>query len=336
MATLGKNFWQKLLKPIIALAPMADVTDAAYRQIITKYSRPFGPAVFYTEFVSADGLCHPEARQKLLRELYFIPDEQPIVAQIFSSNPAKIKIAAALIQDLGFVGLDINMGCPDKTIEKQGAGACLIKNPSLAQEIIYAAKEGAPNLPVSVKTRIGYRQAGELANWAQALLATKPAAIAWHLRTRQEMSKVSAHWDLIKIPLQLAKDSNTLTLGNGDVANVNEAKAKAVEFGLDGVLIGRGIFGQPWLWSDQTFDLEKRLLILVEHTKLFSDFYRPGDINQRLFSGHTKSFAVMKKHFKAYVNDFPGATSLRNQLMETNSSDEVAKIIKNFLISYQK
>src|SRR3989344_5224255 len=152
MSKLPANIWSQLHQPIMALAPMADVTDAAFRQIIAKYSRPAGPDLFFTEFVSADGLMHPEGRKKLLRELYFSPAEQPIIAQLFTARPDVMRAAAAFVATLGFAGVDINMGCPDQGIEKQGCGAALIKQPALAQELIRAAKEGAGGLPVSVKT----------------------------------------------------------------------------------------------------------------------------------------------------------------------------------------
>lgn len=385
-----KNFWQDLPKPIMVLAPMADVTDSAFRQIIAKYSRPMGPDVFYTEFVSADGLCHPEAKDKLMRELYFTGTERPIVAQIFSGKPDKIKQAARLIQDLGFDGLDINMGCPDRAVERQLAGSCLIKHPSLAQEIVWAAKEGAPNLPVAVKTRVGYSRTDELESWAATLLATKPAVLTFHLRTRREMSKVPAHWDLIKIPAEMAKGTDTLIFGNGDVRSVTEARHKAEQYDIDGVMIGRGIFGNPWLFAnlfhesrsrqiehpplilpnnkdghlsngsvgnsavsqsrnrpsesecDTNHDIckisgghipstKEKLLVCLEHVKLFSDMYRPGPTNDQLFAGHTKSFHIMKKHFKAYVNDFPDASDLRSKLMATETAEEVEDVIKGFL-----
>jgi len=325
------NFWQKFKKPISILAPMADVTDSAFRQIIAKYSRPHGPDIFYTEFVSADGLCHPDGKEKLMRDLYFTSTETPLVAQIFSGQPEKIKEAASLIQSLGFAGLDINMGCPDRTIEKQISGACLIKHPALASDIIKAAKEGAPNLPIAVKTRVGYRSADELPAWATTLLEAEPDVITFHLRTRQEMSKVPARWDLITIPRDLASGTSTLIFGNGDITSPTHGRQLAEQYGIDGYMIGRGIFGNPWLWSDYSPDTKEKLAVCLEHVKLFSELYRPGKINDQLFSGHTKSFHVMKKHFKAYINGFPEAAVLREKLMATNEASEVQTIIEDFL-----
>src|SRR3989344_1937901 len=177
-----KSFWDKLPKPFFVLAPMANVTDVAFRQIIAKYSRPQGPAVFWTEFVSADGLCHPQGREKLLIDLFYSESERPIVAQLFTAHPEKMEEAAHLIQELGFDGLDINMGCPDRTVEKQAAGAALIKNPKLAREVIHAAQRGAVKLPISVKTRLGYYR-DELDTWLPALLETDLAGATIHART---------------------------------------------------------------------------------------------------------------------------------------------------------
>jgi nifR3 family TIM-barrel protein len=338
-------FWHNLKKPlgrsltgeaIICQAPLYDVTDAAFRQIIAKYSKPAGPDIFFTEFVSADGLMHPRGREKLLRELYFTPAERPIVAQLFSSKPDKMREAAKLCAELGFDGIDINMGCPDATIEKQGCGASLIKNPALAAELVAAAKESG--LKVSVKTRLGYNQID--LEWIKNILATKPVALTVHLRTRKEMSKVPAHWEVMPEIIQLAAGSGVIILGNGDVKTPAEAREKCAEYGCDGVMIGRGIFGNPWLYNleVQPPSPEERLKVLLEHTKLFSEMYLPGEINTKLFNGHTKSFAVMKKHFKAYVDGFlaspagrPGATDLRAKLMECNSVEEVEAVLTKYI-----
>ena len=341
------NFWDTLPKQFFVLAPMADVTDAAFRRIIAKYSKPCLPAgrprvpfVMYTEFVSADGLmlAGEEGRAKLMRDLVFSDEERPIVAQFFTATPDHMEKVAALAQELGFDGVDINMGCPDKTIEKQGAGAKLILNPERAVELIAAAKRGAPNLPVSVKTRLGYNK-DILEEWLPKLLAAEPAAIILHARTRKEMSKVPAHWERVKRAVEIRNGlgSRTFIVGNGDVLDLEDAKKKAAESGADGVMLGRAIFGKPWLFAagdtnipfsremnttptppKETFvSPEARLRVLVEHTKLFEELL--GDV---------KSFAIMKKHFKAYVEGFPGAKELRIQLMEANNAAEVEKIVE--------
>lgn len=291
MSSLG--FWGKLDKPIIGLAPLYDVTDAAFRQIIAKYGKP---DVMFTEFVSADGLMHEKGREKILaNHLGYSEQERPIVAQLFTSRPEKMRAAARFCKELGFDGVDINMGCPDKTIEKQGCGASLIKQPELAKELVAAAKESG--LPVSVKTRLGYNKID--LDWIKEILSAAPAALIVHLRTRSEMSKVPARWETMLELVKLAHTAGALILGNGDMETPAAARAKCKQYGSDGVLIGRGIFGNPWLFSEYVPTPEERKQVLAEHIKLFDELLPH------------KNFAVMKKHFKAYLHD----KELRNKLM---------------------
>ena len=306
------------------LAPMANVTDAAFRSIIAKYGKP---DVMWTEFVSADGLAlaPEEGRKKLLKDLEYSEAERPIVAQFFTSSPEYMKKAAELAKNLGFDGVDINMGCPDRTIEKQGAGAQLLKDASRSRELIRAAKEGAGDLPVSLKTRIGYNKP-ELEEWLPEVLKENPSAVTIHARTRKEMSKVPARWEFVKRAVEIRNEasSGTLIFGNGDAVGIDDARRKCEETGCDGVMLGRAIFGNPWLFSyshELENSVEDRLRVLVEHTKLF----------EKLLGG-VKSFAIMKKHFKAYVNGFDGAVDLRAKLMETESGEGVERIISDFLI----
>ena len=336
------GFWIKLLKrsrrqkkPIMCLAPMADVTDAAFRRMFVKYGRP---DVFWTEFVSADGLCSA-GKNNLLIDLKYSSAEHPIVAQIFGAKPKNFYTSARLLAELGFDGIDINMGCPDRKVEKQGAGAALIKNPKLAQEIILATQAGAAGLPVSVKTRIGYNK-NETATWMPALLAAKPAAIIVHGRTRQEMSKASARWDIIGRAAEIIKASKkgTLAIGNGDVADLADAYQKAKQYNLDGIMVGRSVFGKPWFFTPTLMrefgsrplsgfpltkggemNAKKKLEVMAEHTKLF----------EKLFAGH-KNFNIMKKHFKAYASGFEGAKELRIKLMKANNYKEVKFTIDSF------
>lgn len=314
------NFWQKLEKPVLALAPLANVTDAAFRRIIAKYGKP---SVLWTEFVSADGLAlaPEEGRKKLLKDLEYSEIEHPIVAQFFTSSPEHMKSAAGLARKLGFDGVDINMGCPDRAIEKQGAGAQLMKNPGLARELIRAAKEGAENLPVSLKTRAGYNKP-ELDTWLPEVLKENPALVTIHARTRKEMSKVPARWEFVKRAVEIRNEAGveTLIFGNGDVESLEVAKKRVQETGCDGVMLGRAIFGNPWLFSKHIPTTEEKLQVLVEHTKLFEELL-----------GDTKSFAIMKKHFKAYVSGFEGAVELRSRLMETRNAGEVEEIIGEYL-----
>ncbi len=335
-----RGFWQKLIddklsqgETITVVAPMADVTDIAFRTMISKYSKPHGPDVMWTEFVSADGLNSP-GRDVLKRDLEFTDIERPIVAQLFTSTPENMKKAAALCKELGFDGIDINMGCPDKSIEKQGAGAAHIKDWKTAQAVIRAAQEGAQGLPVSVKTRLGYNKI-EFMEWLPKILECGVPTLTVHLRTRKEMSLVDAHWDLMKDVVKLVRDTTgpleeggTIILGNGDIKSVTEGKQKAKESGADGVMVGRGIFGTPWFFDEEEFNrgksIEERLKICIEHTKLYEE--KLGDI---------KSFAIMKKHYKAYVNGFDGAKELRIELMECKNATEVEERILTFLDLHQ-
>src|SRR3989338_6046393 len=341
-----KDFWQKLKKPILCLAPMADVTDCAFRQIIAKYGKP---DIFWTEFVSADGLAHSIAREKLLIDLKYGENERPIVAQVFGSNVENIRTASALCREFGFDGIDINMGCPDKAVEKQCSGAAMIKNPKLAREVIRAAIESGGGLPISVKTRIGYNpptpksfgRASKNENylldeeWIKTLLGENLAALTVHLRTRKEMSDVPAHWDLMKRIVEIRDEMgvDTLILGNGDIVSTDDARRKCLETGCDGVMLGRAIFGNPWLFAKHTSPqpspykgegVKHKLEVMVEHTKLF----------EKMLGGPPaggKNFATMKKHYKAYVNGFDGAKELRMKLMETENASQVEEIVREFI-----
>ncbi len=312
------SFWQKLQKPIFALAPMADVTDAAFRRIIAKYGKP---DVMWTEFVSVDGLCSV-GREKLLPDFWFTKGERPIVAQIFGSDPEHFYKAAQLIQELGFDGIDINMGCPDRGINKQGAGAELMKDPKRAQKVIMETMRGAGKLPVSIKTRIGYNSI-QIRDWLPYLLGTEPAALTLHLRTRKEMSDVPAHWEIMPDVVELvdrysSHDSRPLLIGNGDVRDRTDGAERLKRYGGDGVMIGRGIFGNPWFFNEKRDDppsIPEKLSVMVEHSKLFEE----------LFSG-IKSFEIMKKHFKAYVSGFDGAKEVRIRFMACKNANEVEKV----------
>ncbi len=311
----------------MTMAPMANVTDAAFRQMFAKYGKP---DVFWTEFVSVEGLLS-KGKDRLLVDFWYSEKERPIVAQIFGSKPEQFEKVAKMIKELGFDGIDINMGCPDRDVEKQGAGAALIKTPELAKEIIRAAKRGAGGLPVSVKTRIGYSK-NEIKEWLPTLLQENLSALVIHLRTRNEMSDVPAHWEFAGdiVTLRNKYAPKTILLGNGDVNTLDDAKIKIKESGFDGVMIGRGIFGNPWLFSEHIPSLQERLETMCEHAELFEKTFR-NDKDKK--DGYLKSFDVMKKHFKAYVTGFSGARELRILLMEAKNATEVRKITKEFIIS---
>lgn len=300
----------------MALAPMADVTDAAFRKLIAKYGKP---DVMWTEFVSCDGLCSEKGRKALMRNLKYSNSERPIVAQIFGSKPDNFYQCAKLLKKLKFDGIDINMGCPDKKVEKQGGGAKLMLNPKLAQEIIYECKRGAGDVPVSVKTRIGYNQRN-IGEWIGALIEAEPAVIIVHARTRKEMSKVPADWKAIAEVVKMVKKSgkDILVIGNGDVKDLADAKKRIKGSGADGAMVGRGIFGNPWFFNKwkKRITLAEKLQAMVEHARLF----------EKLLAG--KNFEVMKKHFKAYVTGFEGAGELRAELMKTHTASEVVRVLR--------
>ncbi len=334
------SFWNTLPKPFFALAPLEDVTDAAFRRLIAKYGKPDstrrdlswrgGPDVMFTEFTSADGLvlAPPAGQKKLRKKLIYSESERPIVVQLFTSVPERMKKAAHIAADLGFDGVDINMGCPVNEVVRQECGAALIKNPVLARALIRATKSSG--LPVSVKTRIGYTK-DELETWLPELLAEEPAAVTLHARTRKEMSEVPARWERIKRAVEIRDEmkSSTLIVGNGDVRDIADAREKAKETSCDGVMLGRAIYGNPWLFLERSESPSptERMAALTEHLLLFDE----------LLTG-TASFAVMKKHFKAYISGWPacagrdGAKDLRIRLMETESVDEAKQILENVIV----
>jgi len=315
------NFWTKLPKPFFVLAPMEDVTDVAFRTLIAKYSDPSIPRVFYTEFTAADGLARADeaGQRKLRKKLEFDDAERPIVAQLFSANPQYMEAGATLCAELGFDGIDINMGCPADPIVKQGCGAGLIRTPDVARELIRAVKRGAPNLPVSVKTRIGYNE-NELEAWLPELLAEDPVVVIIHARTRKEMSSVPARWEHVARAVEIRDSlkSDALIVGNGDLQNLADAREKVNATNSDGAMLGRAVFGNPWLFSDiEEVEPNEKMRALIEHIELF----------QKEMTGFVND-ALMKKHFKAYINGWDGAKDLRVSLMETETLTDAKKLLE--------
>jgi tRNA-dihydrouridine synthase len=313
---MGSNFWATLQRPFFILAPMADVTDVPFRSIVTSCGRP---DVFYTEFVSAHGLASA-GREHLMRDLALTSSEHPIVAQFFGTRPEHLRSAGALARELGFDGVDINMGCPDRAIMKQGAGGSLIKSPSLAAELIHALRDGAGELPVSVKTRLGYASTDEMDTWITAVLSADPDVLIVHGRTVKELSKVPAHWDLIGHAAVMAHEAGALCVGNGDVTSHTQGVALATQHGVDGVMAGRGIFHNPWMFNPaidpETITPRQRLELLLHHTEAWVAHW-----------GATKSFDVMKKFYKIYVSGWPGAATLRARIMEARDADSVRSMV---------
>ncbi len=315
------GFWKKQDKLIIVTAPMSGVSDQAFRLMLAKYGKP---DVFWTEFVSTEGLFS-RGKNFCLKVLKFSKKEKPIVAQLFGSEPIYFEKSARLMQKLGFDGIDINMGCPDRSIENKGAGAALIKSPSLAREIIRATKRGAGNLPVSVKTRIGYKK-NEIKEWISEILKEQPAVLTVHFRARNDTYATDANWILAKEVLKLRDkySPQTLIFGNGDIKSLSQAKKLAKDMGVDGVMVGRGLIGNPWFFSDKKPSVEERLKAILEHSKVFS---RLGGIPPE---AGDKRFESLKKHFHAYTKDFRGAKELRNALMRVKNTKEAERALKNF------
>lgn len=316
---MNRGFWDNLPRPFFVLAPLYDVTDVAFRRIVLQCGRP---DVFFTEFVSADGLASA-GRDRLMHHLRYDAAEKPIAAQIFGANPEKYYEAAKLLARLGFDGVDINMGCPDKSMMKNGSCAALFKTPHLAQEIVQATKDGAGTLPISIKIRIGDTKV-DWQDWIAALLETRPAALSIHLRSRKEMSKVPAHWEVMPeiikfIQEKTAPDSRPFVIGNGDVITRKEGKEKAAATGCDGIMIGRGVFSNPWVFiEDEPGDhaLSEKFALLIQHAKLF----------EKEFSG-IKPFEILKRFFKIYITGFDGAAELREKLYRAATAAELEAIL---------
>lgn len=313
-----KNFWKKLPKPIFALAPLDEVTDTVFRRVVSSCAKP---DVMFTEFTSVEGLTSKGA-DKVIHRLKYTPEEHPLIAQIWGKDLAAFTEVAALVKKLGFDGVDINMGCPERGITKRGCCSALIDNPELAADIIAAVKKGAGDLPVSVKTRCGFKN-WKTEEWIAFLLKQDIQCLTVHGRIAKEMSHFPARWDeiakAVKIRDELGVD--TIILGNGDVSSSEDAFAKIKQSGVDGVMIGRGIFHDQWIFrKDQSKyepTVEERLNLLLKHAQLFDEVW-----------GETKNFAILKKFFKAYLHDFDGAAEMRADLMQTKDFDEVKTIVE--------
>ncbi len=340
------NFWSTLPKGFVGLSPMDGITDQPCRHIQKKYGNP---DVMYTEFTCVEGITHGATR--LLKDLLFDETQRPIVAQIYGHTPEDFRTVALIVCQLGFDGVDINMGCPAKNVTHLGSGAALIKSPKLAQEIVRNVKAGVEDwyngksvddtnlsdeikaevnsrspiqegqkrdtLPVSIKTRTGYEKA-VTRNWISTLLETQPTAIALHGRTLNQKYTGDANWGEIAQAAELAHQSGVLLIGNGDVRSMAEAKQKVQQYGVDGVLIGKASWGNPWVFSDHEPTQEDRFNVAVEHAKLY----------ETTFSHTPKyNFLPMRKHLAWYFSHFPGATQLRIKALQTNSCEEVERLL---------
>lgn len=313
------NFWQELPKPFFVLAPMEAVTDVVFRHVVAHAARP---DVFFTEFTNAASFCSPAGAHSTRGRLTFTADEQPMVAQIWGTNPEHFEQMSHGLKEMGFAGIDINMGCPAKDVVKGGGGSGLIRTPDLAGQLIAAAK--ASGLPVSVKTRLGYSSTEEWRAWLTFLLQQDIVNLTIHLRTRKEMSKVPAHFELIPEIKKLRDDiaPQTLLTINGDIKDRAHGLELVEKYGIDGVMIGRGIFHNPFAFEKTTapHDREELINLLKLHLDLF-DNYSNGLEPRR--------FDPLKRFFKIYIRDFPGASELRDQLMHTKSTAEVRQLISS-------
>lgn len=319
-----KNFWQQLPRPFTTLAPLDGVTDVVFRQMITKLGKP---DVLFTEFTSCEGL-QSSGRERVGQTLLFKPNEQPIVAQVWGTDPQSFYETAKHIKILGFAGVDINMGCPVHAIIRDGACSALIKNHQLTADIIQATKEGAVGLPVSVKTRIGFETIA-IAEWIGFLLQQDLAALTVHLRTAAEMSKAQAHWELMPEIMDLRKTyaPDTIVIGNGDITTIEEINKKYQQYGCEGLMIGREIFANPWLFN-KTKDLQhisivERFETFLEHIRLYETTW-----------GESRNFANLKKFCKVYINQFPQAAKCREKIMETQSLKDLLKTVTTLQIEH--
>ena len=300
---------------------MEDVTDTVLRQVIARCGKP---AVFFTEFTNVEGMFS-KGEKHVVHRLQYTEIERPLVAQIWGSQPENFSKAASKLIALGFSGVDLNMGCPAQGPVGRGVCSGLMNNRPQAKEIIAATKEGAAGIiPVSVKTRLGFRAMDF--DWIQFVLEQKPAVLTVHLRTVSEKSKVPAHWDKLKTVVEMrdALSRETLIVGNGDIKSLNEARQKVAAAGADGAMIGRGIFENPYLFSENIALSDKtqqeKMQLLLDHMRLWQDTW-----------GNTKHFPTLRKFFKVYANGFPGAQELRMQLMETQNPEETEHIVTAFL-----
>lgn len=342
-----RGFWGTLPRPIIGLSPMDGVTDAAFRFMVSKYGNPH---IYITEFVSVEGMNVGNPK-KVFEPFKYSTTERPIIAQLFGTNIKAFYNAAVMVSEMGFDGIDINMGCPAKNISTRGAGAGLIQTPKLAQEIIRAVKNGIKDfldgkntrdldlpqatkrfistkyegivqkrklLPVSVKTRLGYDKI-VIEDWVRYLLEENPANISIHGRTLKQGYTGETNWEAIGDAARIIKRTETSVLGNGDIQNITDAYKKSSQYNLDGVLIGRASFGNPWIFEEHSPTQQERFQTAIEHAYKYEELYG------------TSFFHPMRKHLAWYMHGFHGAKELRLKLIKSNSAHEVEEMLGKVL-----
>ncbi len=344
---MHKGFWNNLKRPIISLSPMDGVTDAPFRVITAKYGKP---DIMVTEFTSVEGMN--AGATKTLAAFHYDESERPVVAQLFGSTPEAFYKAVFTVCELGFDGVDINMGCPAKSIAGKGAGAALILTPELAKEIVRKTRQACQDwangktmeeagvhadiitwvqqnrlnqnptkqeLPVSVKTRIGFDQV-TIEEWVKHLLEVEPVNISIHGRTLKQMYTGKADWEAIGKAAAIIHQTQTTVLGNGDIQNMAQAHERIQQYGVDGVLIGRAAFGNPWLFNSKEGSTEERLQVAKEHSQ----------IHQNIFG--ESFFMPMRKHLSWYCRGFTGAGEVRQKLMQARNATDVENILSSVII----
>ncbi|MFW5689692.1 MAG: tRNA dihydrouridine synthase [Spirochaetota bacterium] len=352
------TLWSRLPRPIHALAPMEDVTDTVFRRIVARCGRP---DVFFTEFIHTNiVLARRRRRPGVTPRLVYVSEERPLIAQIWGNDPVGYERAAARLVAMGFDGVDINMGCPVRKIRARGACSGLILQPSLAAELIAAAREGiergrrelatsahdtgndrdtaagdgaggaAARFPLSVKTRIGY-SAPQTEEWIGHLLSCDLDALTIHGRYAEQESEGEADWNEIGRAAALARQMgvSTAILGNGDVSSRTEIREKSERYGLDGVMVGRGIFSDPYLFAAPGravafADAEpaEKINLLLDHVRLYREVW-----------GETRNYEILKKFYKIYLSGFPGAQTLRDRLNLTHDFDSAERVVQAWVAS---
>jgi tRNA-dihydrouridine synthase len=313
------DFWEKLPKPFFVLAPMDDVTDTVFRRVVAGCAPP---DVLFTEFVNVDAL-QSQGREATLKRLRFTDKERPIIAQLWGLRPENFKASAREAAKMGYDGIDLNFGCPDKNVVRNGACSAMIlpQNRGLALEIIRACREGAPSLPLSVKTRLGFSDVDN--SWHELLLGQKLNALTIHGRTKKQMSSVPADWEEIGQVARLrdALAPSTVIIGNGDVMNRTQAEKLAARLNLDGIMIGRGIFHDPYVFAEASpwagFTREQKIDLYKRHVELFAETWASGE----------RRVHVLNKFCKIYINGFDGAKELREKLMDAKSADDLLNML---------
>ena len=343
------NIWQDLPRPFLVLAPMEGVTDIIFRQVIASAGKP---DLFFTEFTNVSSYASEKGRNNALERLEIAPTDHPIIAQIWGKNPEHFAKTTKALESLGFSGVDLNFGCPDKHVNKAGGGAAMIQTPNLAIECFENAKK-VTNLPVSIKTRLGWSKPEEYQEWLTTLLNLHPAALTVHLRTKKEMSKVPAHYELIPeiVKLRAEISPETVLVINGDIkdrAHALKLHAKYPE--ADGFMIGRGVFANPYCFTNHQPTRDELMGLLKLHLRLYEEYENTASRNapsgpssrasvapclprRQICSSKQHShipYESLKHFFKIYINNFPGAKEFRAKLMETHSLEEAHQIINQF------